>query len=425
MVNTMSKGLAAALILGVSAVIAGASAPAAAQAVPPDPSLPGNYPLPEGAGKVLVQQTCTSCHDLRRVVNSNYQPQEWRNVVDMMIAAGTPLTQEQAAVVRDYLIASFPGRPKPKAETLAGPVQVTFQEWTVPTPGSRPHDPLATADGAVWYTGQMADKLGRLDPASGVIREYPLPKGSGPHGLVEDRAGNIWYTANFGAAIGKLDPKSGATVQYPMPDPQARDPHTPLFGKDGILWFTLQNANMIGRFDPATGDIKLVAMPSPRSQPYGMVFDSRGMLFFDEFGANRIGRLDPATLQISEYTLPDPNSRPRRIAITSDDVIWYGDYAQGRLGRLDPTTGKVMEFPSPGGPRSQPYGITVIDDVVWYSESGVQPNTLVRFDPKTQGFQSWAIPSGGGVVRNMMPTRDGGIAMAASGVNGVALARFK
>ena len=44
---------------------------------------------------------------------------------------------------------------------------------------------------------------------------------------------------------------------------------------------------------------------------------------------------------------------------------------------------------------------------IWYSESAVKPNTLVRFDPKTEKFQTWAIPSGGGVVRNMMPTRDG------------------
>jgi virginiamycin B lyase len=51
----------------------------------------------------------------------------------------------------------------------------------------------------------------------------------------------------------------------------------------------------------------------------------------------------------------------------------------------------------------------------------VRPNTLVRFDPAIEQFQSWAIPSGGGVVRNMMVTRDGNIAMAESGANRVAL----
>jgi virginiamycin B lyase len=51
----------------------------------------------------------------------------------------------------------------------------------------------------------------------------------------------------------------------------------------------------------------------------------------------------------------------------------------------------------------------------------VKPNTLVRFDPKTEKFQSWAIPAGGGVVRNMMTTRDGNIVIAESALNIVGL----
>ena len=420
--DAMSKSF---LLILTAAVSLGAALPALGQALQPDPSQPGGFPLPDGNGKQLVQQNCVSCHDLRRVVNSSYSPGEWRNVVDMMKAAGAPLSDDQVPVVANYLNASFPGKPKPVAVIVPGSANVSFKEWTVPTPGSRPHDPLATRDGAIWYSGQMANKLGRLDPVSGTIKEYPLPPRSGPHGLTEDKDGNIWYAANFGGYIGKLDPKTGDIKQYKMPDPNARDHHTPLFDKDGILWFTLQNANMVGRLDPQTGDVKLVTMPSPKSQPYGMVFDSKGTIFFDEFGTNKIGSMDRATMTLHEYALPDAGSRPRRIAITSDDTIWYGDYSKGRLGKLDPKTGKVTEFPSPSGPRSQPYGITVIDDIVWYNESGVQPNTLVRFDPKTEKFQTWAIPSGGDVVRNMMPTRDGNIAMSESGANHLALVGLK
>jgi hypothetical protein len=81
----------------------------------------------------------------------------------------------------------------------------------------------------------------------------------------------------------------------------------------------------------------------------------------------------------------------------------------------------AKEWPSPGGPESGPYGITTLNDLVWYSESGKNPNTLVRFDPKTETFQTWPIPSGGGVVRNMMPTADGNLVLACSGVNRIAL----
>jgi virginiamycin B lyase len=155
-----------------------------------------------------------------------------------------------------------------------------------------------------------------------------------------------------------------------------------------------------------------------------MVFDSTGVPIICEFGGNRISRLDPATLAITEWILPNPESRPRRIAITSDDAVWYADYSRGYLGRLDTRTGKVSEWPSPGGPKSQPYGITALHDVIWYSESAVRPNTMVRFDPKTDTFQTWIIPGGGGVVRNIMPTRDGNIAIAESGVNKVGLVQI-
>jgi virginiamycin B lyase len=130
-------------------------------------------------------------------------------------------------------------------------------------------------------------------------------------------------------------------------------------------------------------------------------------------------------MAVHEYTLSNAASRPRRIAITSDDMIWYADYSRGYLGRLDPSIGAVKEWASPSGPESQPYGIVVTKDVVWFNESGLRPNTLVRFDPRTERFQSWIIPSGGIVVRNMMATKDGNLVLACSGANRVALVEVR
>jgi len=156
-----------------------------------------------------------------------------------------------------------------------------------------------------------------------------------------------------------------------------------------------------------------------------MAVNSKGMVFFVEFGTNQVGRVDPGTLEIREYPLPNAASRPRRIAITSDDIVWYTDYSRGYLGRLDPATGKVTEWQSPSGPKSEPYGISAIHDIIWYSESGATPNTVVRFDPKTEKFQSWAIPGGGNIVRNTSVTRDGNFVLANSLVNQVTLVTIK
>jgi virginiamycin B lyase len=382
--------------------------------------------LPEGPGKKAVTQYCSGCHGLSRVVASGYPQAYWHTAIRMMLNFGVPIPPEEINLVSDYLAANFPEKPKPAASLLPGPAQIVIKEWQVPIPGSRPHDPLATRDGAIWYTGQMTNRLGRVDPKTGEVREYPLKTPhTAPHGLVEDKAGNIWFTGNHIAIVGKLDPKTGAVTEYKMPDPEAKDPHSLAFDWSGILWFTLQQSNMIGRLDPATGEIKLVTAPTPRSRPYGIMVSSKGVPFVVLFGTNKVARVDPGTMQIKEYPLPDAKARPRRMAFTSDDVVWYSDFARGYLGRLDPATGEVTEWQSPGGPRSEPYGIVTAKDIIWYSESGTKPNTVVRFDPKSRNFQTWVIPSGGYIVRKMDVTLEGNPVLATSTVNGVALVEVK
>ena len=58
------------------------------------------------------------------------------------------------------------------------------------------------------------------------------------------------------------------------------------------------------------------------------------------------------------------------------------------------------------------------DDIIWYNESGQRPDALVRFDPKTEKFQSWPIPSGVGIIRHMRKTPDGNLAIHQSSSNG-------
>jgi len=303
-----------------------------------------------------------------------------------------------------------------------GRLSVEIKEYDIPTPNARPHDPAVGPDGSLWVTEQRANKLGRLDPNTGKFQEYPLKTpDSGPHGLVADRGGNIWFTAIAKGYVGKLDPKTGNITEYRAPGGQEIDPHTPVFDQKGILWFTNEESSLIGRLDPATGTIELKATPTPHAVPYGIVVTTQGIPFFCEFHTNKLASIDPKSMTIHEYPLPE-GARPRRLAVAPDGTIYYSNYAQGKLGHFDPATSKAEEWPSPGGPSSEPYGITVTyDGMVWYSESGVTPNTLVRFDPKTKSFTIREIPSGGGVVRNMAATKDGRIYLACSGVNKVAI----
>lgn len=59
--------------------------------------------LPEGEGKVLVEQLCSLCHGLDRAVGTPRDPSEWDAILARMRFLGTPLGDDQLASIRTYL----------------------------------------------------------------------------------------------------------------------------------------------------------------------------------------------------------------------------------------------------------------------------------------------------------------------------------
>jgi virginiamycin B lyase len=132
-------------------------------------------------------------------------------------------------------------------------------------------------------------------------------------------------------------------------------------------------------------------VPTAGSHPHDPLaapFDHNGMLFFTVQGANMVGRLNPKTGEVKLVNVPTPRANPYGMVVSSKNEPFFAEFGSNKIASID-------------------------------------PNTLVRFDPATQKFQTWKIPSAGGVVRNMMPTRDGNLALACSGVNRVALVVVK
>jgi virginiamycin B lyase len=367
--------------------------------------------LPPGPGKHLVESLCVSCHSTARISNSAGfdSAAEWRGLIDTMIS----LADAQANTIAAYLAANYPARADRKPKLIEGPVRIRIEEWITPTLGQRSRDPVEAPDGSIWWTGMWASLAGRLDPETGEMQEYRLPPAARPHSILPDAQGNIWYTGNSNGTIGKLNPASGQIEEYPT---RAGDPHTAIFHPNGKLYFTSQHAGMLGRLDPESGQLDEIAT---RERPYGIKVGPAGRLWIAYNGTNAIAAMDPDTLELEYFEIPDPRTRIRRLDIASDGRIWYVNSTLGRIGVLDPDTAKTREWPSPSGPDSHPYAIAVIDDVVWYNESGMRPDALVRFDPASERFQSWAIPSGVGIVRHVWVTRNGELLIHQSSSNRV------
>lgn len=381
-----------------------------------------NVVLPEGAGREIVAERCGICHVLRFARSTDYSTEGWRVLVQQMRNIGLPLSDAEYETVTRYLTTVNPERPRAPARLIPGPVKVEIKEYPVAMAGALPRDAAVAADGTLWFTGQFGGLLIHFDPKSGALREHRvrIPY-SGPMGIAIDSAGDIWFAANRGGYIGRMNPRDGKFTEYRMPADGPADPAEIVIDARGIVWFTLQNGDSVGRLDPTSGALSFIPLAKD-STPFALELDSKGALYVGLRDGHAIMRIDANTLEKREYKLANTETEPRRIAIAANDIVWYTDIDRGFIGRLDPASGVVKEYASPSGPISAPHAIAAIGDVIWYVETETVPNTLVRFDPNIERFQSWPVPSGYAQIRDLAVTPEGDIAFATGTTNRIGIA---
>jgi cytochrome c5 len=63
--------------------------------------------LPPGDGRKIVETVCATCHGLEIVTSKSYSRERWSQVVEEMIAQGAPLRKAEVAKVIEYLSRNF------------------------------------------------------------------------------------------------------------------------------------------------------------------------------------------------------------------------------------------------------------------------------------------------------------------------------
>src|SRR5438477_190901 len=92
----------------------------------------------------------------------------------------------------------------------------TITEFSIPTGSSRPIGIAAGSDGALWFTGQTGNEIGRITTA-GVITEFPIPTAmSRPSGIAAGSDGALWFAEFDGNNIGRIT-TAGAITEFPVP----------------------------------------------------------------------------------------------------------------------------------------------------------------------------------------------------------------
>jgi mono/diheme cytochrome c family protein len=63
--------------------------------------------LPEGEGKDLTQQVCSTCHEIALVTAERHSEQQWKALVDDMVRRGAEASDSDKKVILAYLVKNF------------------------------------------------------------------------------------------------------------------------------------------------------------------------------------------------------------------------------------------------------------------------------------------------------------------------------
>ena len=237
--------------------------------------------------------------------------------------------------------------------------------------------------------------------AASTIQMFPLPWNpfKAPYGLAIDASGNVWFTESSGGIagntkgnkIGRLDPLTGVYTEWQIPSPNAF-PQDLTLDSAGRIWFTEYGANQVGRLDPSTNQITEFLVPTANSAPFGIRWDNtNGVLWFVESAGNKIAKFDPTKSSFTEYPIPTTNSNTLYLAIDPTGIIWFAETnSVGVIGSLNPATGAFNEFRTPTV-NGIPVGITCASNLVWFTMYGA--NKIASFKPATGTFTEYPIPT--------------------------------
>ena len=192
----------------------------------------GGKLLPDGKGKQQLFANCSVCHSFQtRMATAVRDRAGWEDRVSymrqaMQFALARRFNDQNAADMASYLANTFgldstlPKSPEDVTgykETLRPisdeALNIIYVEYEMPGPNRMPWSAAPDKKGFLWmpfYGG--VNKVGRLDPKTGEVKEFPLPvkETAGIHSAVPAPDGSIWFTEFALNKLGKNRSRHGS-----------------------------------------------------------------------------------------------------------------------------------------------------------------------------------------------------------------------
>ena len=188
---------------------------------------------------------------------------------------------------------------------------------------------IAVGLGHVWFSVVAQDRIGRLDPRTGVVTEFDLgTPGALPIGITTAR-GRVWVAEvdPLGVADGAITsvcPSTGARVEYP------------------------------------------VGLPGSGAGAFGLAVTGNTAWYTSGFSGESIGRLDLRRGTVTTFPT-SVGGFPAEI-VRAGNSLWYTDLASSEIGSIRSRGGTIHLTPTPTA-GSGPFGIAAEGSSIWFAES--------------------------------------------------------
>jgi virginiamycin B lyase len=387
-----------------------------------------NMPGTDSQKRILLG--CNSCHTLQRIVRSVHDAAEFLQIFKRMAGyypGSTPLHPQRLVgdiernltrganleAVAQYLASinlsggdGWEHPPKFFPRPTGRATHVIFTEYDLPRATIEPHDVILDS-GMVWFAEFGDHLLGKMDPKTGKVTEYPIPelKKGFPTGTLDLEAGadgdSLWIGLMYQAGIAKFDKKSERFQLFALPPEWQSDSAqmgmvTPTHADvDGKVWTKNNAQNALIRIDLASGKLESLGTPKDPATnrtifPYGIPADHQNNLYLLDFAGEQIAKVDAKTGAITAYKTPTANSRPRRGRVDAQDRLWFAEYGGNAIGLFDPKTQKITEWQLTTS-WSAPYDVMPDGHgEVW--AGGMFTDRVTRLDPKTSQITEYLLP---------------------------------
>jgi streptogramin lyase len=375
---------------------------------------------------------CDSCHSLQRIFMSSYSAQEFMAIIPRMetyVNQSTPVhpqkryapspargmnprTLEAFAKYletvnlhdRAYWTYQLKAQPRPKGAAT----HVVYTEYQLPRAVIEPHD-VYVNNGTVWYSYFGEQYVGKLDPATGKVTEYPIPtlKKGWPTGTLDlqpDKAGNLWLSGMYQGGLFQFDPKTETAKAWPLPaDMNTTTAQQSMvmpnnMDVDGEVWTNNQDVHKMLKLNVKTGQWTALGPfpdqyhPGRQISAYGILSDSKNNGYFLDFGPNgqAIVKLDAKTGAMTMYETPTPDSWARRGRIDAKDLMTFAEYGGNRVATFDTNTGQFHEWAMPA-PWTNPYDAMMDKNgEIW--TGSMWNDRIGRINTKTNAVVEYVLP---------------------------------